>query len=115
MLINYIIKSGKIKMPIYEITPERIPNAIKPTVEKLAKAYQLVARGNADPRGKKLIALVEDAIAATMNCNSLLDQSSQIEELQRRLAALEAENAILRSEHQTAIALLQDTILEVSR
>lgn len=100
-------------MAFYEITPYCIPSPIKPTVEKLVQAYQLVSGASADSEGKKLIARVEDVIAATLMCKYNLDHSYQLEELRQRLAALEAENAILRSEQATAIALLQNTILEV--
>jgi hypothetical protein len=111
-VINYLIsgltmaefKGGRGKKAPYETVMYRIPVPVRPVVEMLAQQYRQLLEGIADPTGENLVKRVEDAIADPIQLGDEprsrhgQEGASATDELRSQLAAMEDENARLRSQ-----------------
>lgn len=97
-------KGGRGKKAPYETVMYRIPSPVKSVVEMLAQQYRQLLDGIVDPTGEGLIRRVEDAIADPSHLGhesrSRHEQESAAvtDKLRLQLAAMEEENASLRSQ-----------------
>ncbi len=97
-------KGGRGKKAPYETVMYRIPVPVRPVVEMLAQQYRQLLEGIADPTGENLVKRVEDAIADPIQLGDEprsrhgQEGASATDELRSQLAAMEDENARLRSQ-----------------
>jgi len=96
-------KGGRGKAAPYQTVHYRIPEPIKPTVERLAAAYRiLVVDGSLSGAHEQLLKKVDDTITGATESSSY----SELEELHSKLAVAQEQIDQLRAERERVLNTL---------
>lgn len=96
-------KGGRGKTAPYQTVHYRIPEPIKPTVEKLAAAYRvLVVEGNLSGACEQLLKQVDGSITGASGPSNY----SELEELHSQLAAAQEQIKQLKTERERVLNTL---------